>query len=132
MHSRSRPSSKNFLEFASDAFSDLPLKVKTKVTPTSYASVFESRYIVFDVYFEIRDAFVGCSIKELRDVTKDTEIELPPYCPIEGFLIKTKGYRGSLSEFRPKDVKLTYWKMDLLMYSNAIQHFLKNEIQTNA
>lgn len=132
MHSRSRPSSKNFFAFAADVFSGLPLKVETKETPMWYASIFKSRYIVFDVYFDIRDSFVGCSIKELRDVTANTEIKLTPYCPLEGFLIKDKGYRGSLSEFRPKEVKLTYWKMDLLMYSNAIQHFFKNEIQENA
>jgi len=132
MHSKSRPRSTNFLAFAADAFSDAPLEVETKVTPMWYASIFRSKYIVFDIYFDIRDAFVSCSIKELRDVTTNNEIKLAPYCPLEEFLIKNRRYRGSLSEFRPKNVKLTYWKMDLLTYSNAIQHFFKNEIHKNA
>jgi len=85
----------------------MPLEVETKVTPMWYSSIFRSKYIVFDIYFEIRDAFVGCSIKELKEVSTNNEVKLAPYCPLEGFLIKHRGYRGSLSEFRPKNVKLT-------------------------
>ena len=128
MHSKSRPRPTNFLEFAADAFSKMPLEVETKVSPTWYSSIFRSRYIVFDIYFEIRDAFVGCAIKELKEVSTNNEITLTPYCPLERFLTKHRGYRGSLREFRPKNVRLTYWKMDVLTYSNAIQHFFKDEI----
>lgn len=132
MHSRIRPSSINFLAFAVDAFSDLPLKVETVVTPMVYASEFKSRCITFDVYFEFRDAVVGCSISELRNVATGNEVELTPHCDPLLFLIENAGYRGSLSEFRPKGAKLTYWEADVLMYSAAMRHFFKGEIQANA
>lgn len=132
MHSRSRPSGASFLSFALEAFSNMPLETETEVSPMWYSASFKSQYIRFGVSFDIRDACVDCAIKELKDVESKKKIDLAPHCPLYGYLIKNKGYRGSLNEFKPKDVKLTYWKMDLLMYSGAILHFFEKEISTNA
>ena len=132
MYSRSRPSAANFLTFALEAFSKLPLETKTEEKPTWYAITFKSHHIEFCVYFDIRDAFVGCVINKLRTLECKSNIDLPPYCPLENYLYENVDYRGSLSEFKPKNIKLTYWKMDLLTYSNAIRHFFSEEIGAHA
>lgn len=132
MQSRSRPSLTNFMSFALEVFSAMPLEVETEDSPIWYAATFKSEYIKFSVYFDVRDAFVGCDINELIDVASNKKVKLSTHCPLEGYLIKNKGYRGSLSEFKPKGIRLTYWKMDLLTYSKAMLNFFNKEINANA
>ena len=97
------PTPDNFFACAIDSFAFLSANPDVFESPTLLKATFTAPKISVSLCYDRRDQQTRCHLIELRDADTDKAIELPACCNLFGYLVRHKGYRGSLREFVDSD-----------------------------
>jgi hypothetical protein len=122
MRSLDLPNPSEFVTAAKTHFSFLEengFVVSSEVRGTGETVVFKGAYAAVAVSTDRRDGTIDLAISELSGTDPN-----PLWQHFFGFLVSRAGYRGSLREFRGKEVQDGPGVPQLQIYASALGHFL--------